>query len=790
MKPRVLIVDDSLTVRMDLEEAFTEAGVEVELCVDLASARSALRNRRFDLAIFDVLLPDGDGVDLLKETKEAPETAHIPVLLLSTEAEVRDRVRGLRTGADDYVGKPYDRSYIIDRARELLRRSSKAPAERAVPIVLVIDDTVTFREALAAKLQSLGYEAHVAETGEQGLRFAAQLRPDAVVVDGLLPGIDGPTVVRRMRTDPVIGRTPCLLLTGSTEKQDELVSLEAGADSYLHKDTSMEEILARLTALLRSSARQPVLKTERSLFGPKRILAVDDSLTFLNELSEALRNEEYDVIQARNGEEALQLLQVQHVDCVLMDLMMPDLAGDEACRRIKSETSLQDIPVIMLTARRERDTILSCLAAGADDFVPKSAEFDLLLARVRAQLRRKQFEEENRLTKEVASTLRKNETLLRALFEFAPDAVIVVDATGRIVRSNGQVEAMFGYVRSELQDKPVEVLIPERFREEHRQLREKFFQQPKVHSLTGDALRKDGKEFPVDIVLGPVHIDDGMLVVATVRDISERRRAEKELWRKDEEVREVSRQLWQATKLATMGELAASIAHELNNPLATVGLKIESLIEDYGGDSYLLGELQVIEQEVDRMAKLVGNLLQFSRVAGNQMSTTDVCAEIEKTLELLYHHLRKRNIRFTPDFEPGLPHIIADRSKLRQLYINLIVNAADAMPSGGTLTIRVRKVFREESRHLRVDFIDTGTGIPADQLPKIMEPFFTTKPEGKGTGLGLSICRRVVEEHAGKIEVVSELGKGTTISVILPITNAQNSDELDDDSMCDDEAGR
>src|SRR5690606_24525625 len=107
-----------------------------------------------------------------------------------------------------------------------------------------------------------------------------------------------------------------------------------------------------------------------------------------------------------------------------------------------------------------------------------------------------QFEEENRLTKEVASTLRKNETLLRALFEFAPDAIIVIDSTGRIVRSNGQVEAMFGYVRSELQDKPVEVLLPERYRNEHKLHRETYFRQPKVRSTTVEARRKDGSEFP------------------------------------------------------------------------------------------------------------------------------------------------------------------------------------------------------------------------------------------------------------------------------------------------------
>jgi DNA-binding response OmpR family regulator len=394
MNPRVLVVDDSLTVRMDLEEAFTEAGFAPVPCADLASARRALGQDHFALAILDILLPDGDGIDLLKEIKGNPATADVPVLLLSTEAEVRDRVRGLATGADDYVGKPYDRRYVMDRARELLRPQTRPPEPRAAPLVLVIEDSLTFREELREALEARGYVARTAETGEEGLRLASQLRPNAVVVDGHLPGIDGATVVRRLRSDAALRRIPCLLLTASEEWVDELRSLDAGADMFVRKDEGKEIILARLAAVLRSAVEPAAVEVESPLFGPKRVLAVDDSLTFLHEVTGALRQEEYEVIQAHSGEEALELLAVQPVDCILLDLVMPGLSGEETCRRIKNTSGWQDIPVVILTARKDLDAILGCLNAGADDYVPKSSEFELIKARLRAQLRRKQYEGE------------------------------------------------------------------------------------------------------------------------------------------------------------------------------------------------------------------------------------------------------------------------------------------------------------------------------------------------------------------------------------------------------------
>lgn len=237
--------------------------------------------------------------------------------------------------------------------------------------------------------------------------------------------------------------------------------------------------------------------------------------------------------------------------------------------------------------------------------------------------------------------------------------------------------------------------------------------------------------------------------------------------RAEEEVREVSRQLWQATKLATVGELAASIAHELNNPLATVSLRVEALMgQTPKGDSRRRA-LEVIAQEVARMGNLVANMLQFSRSSAPQVSTLDLRQEIEKTLELIYYHLRKRGINVVRDFSLEVPQIHADRQQLRQLFLNLFTNAGDSMPKGGDLTIRVSG----SDKGLAIEITDTGMGIAPEDLPKIMEPFFTTKPEDKGTGLGLSICRRIVDEHKGTLEIKSILGKGTTVFIGLPLIN-------------------
>jgi len=243
-----------------------------------------------------------------------------------------------------------------------------------------------------------------------------------------------------------------------------------------------------------------------------------------------------------------------------------------------------------------------------------------------------------------------------------------------------------------------------------------------------------------------------------------------ELEKKREEVQFINQQLLQVDRMATMGELAASIAHELNNPLATISLRAESLVSRFSPNDSAYRSLQIISQEVERMAALVTNLLEFSRRSQRQFITIDVCQEIEYALELINYHFRKNRIKVKRDYRPLVQKLQADRQELQQLFLNLFTNACDAMPEGGTLTIEIKT--DSITNCVAINFTDTGIGINHNDLAKVMDPYFTTKPEGKGTGLGLSICRRIVQEHhGGSIIITSEVGKGTTILIKLPIVN-------------------
>lgn len=437
MNDAILIVDDSVTVRMNLAEAFHAAGLNALPCGSIAEARQALAGGGVGVVVLDVNLPDGDGVDFLRELRASAEGANAGVMMLSTAAEIGDRIRGMTTGADDYVGKPYDASYVVAKARELMRgRRGATPMDRP-PCVLVVDDSLTYREHLREALEDAGYAVVTAVDGEEGLRLAADRRPNAIIVDSMMPGIDGATLVRRVRLDAALRGIPCLLLTAGEDRGAELQAYDAGVDAFVRKEGDVDLVLAKLAAMLRR-ASQAELHDTASLAGPKRILAVDDSMTYLQELAGSLREDGYEVIPARSGEEALQLLAVQAVDCILLDLMMPGLSGRETCSLIKAAPGLRDIPLIMLTAIDDRATMLEGLGAGADDYIQKSSELQVLKARMQAQLRRKQFEDENRRIRDELqkSTLEIAEA--RAERELAAARAALI---GELEQKNEELEA-------------------------------------------------------------------------------------------------------------------------------------------------------------------------------------------------------------------------------------------------------------------------------------------------------------------------------------------------------------
>jgi CheY-like chemotaxis protein len=390
----VLVVDDSLTVRMDLSEALTASGFQVTAVGTLAAARAALAHQLYFLLILDVLLPDGDGVEFLQELRADPDTGRIRVMLLSAEAEVRDRVRGLQTAADDYVGKPYALQYVIARAAAF-QPNAIAGEGRPTASVLLIDDSDTYRETVKAFLESLGYKVIPAGSGEEALPLAARLRPNAVVVDATLPGMRGEEVIRRLNLNPALRTVPCVMLTGAEEVGNELAALEAGADAFVRKSADLEVLGARLAALLRATSERAARAGMVPSSGCK-ILAVDDSPTFLNALTEQLREDGYDVAIARSGEEALELMPLERIDAVILDLAMPGLSGGETCQRIKAHPQWRYVPVLMLTSSEDQQSMIDGLSAGADDYLAKSVSFEVVRARLRAQLRRKHFEDENR----------------------------------------------------------------------------------------------------------------------------------------------------------------------------------------------------------------------------------------------------------------------------------------------------------------------------------------------------------------------------------------------------------
>lgn len=395
-RPVVLIVDDSLTVRMDLQAAIEAAGMDAKGCATVAEARDTLSKSPVDLIVLDVLLPDQDGIEFLKELRAAQSTWEIPVMLLSSETEVRDRVRGLSMGANEYIGKPYDVRQVVLRARGLLEGKRPATPAPDHATILVVDDSTTFREALREALQNAGYEVLTAQTCAEGLQLAGLECPHALIVDEGLPDGSGSSLIRRLRMDAALRYVPCLLLTGSEGPKTELKALEEGADDFAQKSPNLDLVLTRLAALLRSGSTRVQPRLGGSSLGPKRVLAVDDSPTFLNLLSEELLKEGYEVATAESGSEALDLLKVQRADCILLDLVMPNLTGKETCRAIKASPDLREIPVIILTAHSEEDAMIDSINAGADDYVAKSNDFEILKARLRAQIRRKHFEMENR----------------------------------------------------------------------------------------------------------------------------------------------------------------------------------------------------------------------------------------------------------------------------------------------------------------------------------------------------------------------------------------------------------
>ena len=252
--------------------------------------------------------------------------------------------------------------------------------------------------------------------------------------------------------------------------------------------------------------------------------------------------------------------------------------------------------------------------------------------------------------------------------------------------------------------------------------------------------------------------------------------ATSELAKRNEELKllnealfESQRQLSQSEKLAALGQVTATMAHQIGTPLNSISGYIQLMLQEGNLPPTDRDRLKIIESQLDRLADSVKNLLSFTRQPKPQLRPLNVNGVLEELIHLSEPWLHARKVKLFSSLSSDLPLVLGDPTQLQTLFLNLITNALDAMHDGGSLTIKTQEISFRNGKWLEISITDTGIGITEESKKRIFEPFFTTKKMGEGTGLGLAICEKIVKEHSGRLEVESEVGKGSTFSVLIPV---------------------
>ena len=385
-----------------------------------------------------------------------------------------------------------------------------------------------------------------------------------------------------------------------------------------------------------------------------------------------------------------------------------------------------------------------------------------------------------------ADQLQESYDRFRAVTDSANDAIASVNRRGEIVFWNLRAQQVFGYSESEALGQPLTLLMPERYRFDYAEEMARLLSGESRwvgRSVELAGLRRDGTEVPVELSLSTWTAGQEMFYTAVIRDITERKQAAETLRQREEQLR-------QAQKMEAVGRLAGGIAHDFNNLLTAILGYADLLIRDLPADSRPRKDAEEIQKAGRSAADMIRELLAFGRKQVLQPVVLDLKAVTEGTQNLL-RRLLGAQVELVVESTAEPDCVRADRTQLEQVLVNLAVNARDAMPRGGRLTIRTSVVALDgvvaepglpplNGRYAVLTVSDTGEGMSEETRARIFEPFFTTKPVGKGTGLGLATVYGIVKQSGGHIWVESERGKGTSFNVALPVIDAEAAPESDD----------
>jgi PAS domain S-box-containing protein len=486
---------------------------------------------------------------------------------------------------------------------------------------------------------------------------------------------------------------------------------------------------------------------------PPSILFVDDDEANRFAFSWVLRRAGFQTQEVTTGSDALQALQGEKKpDLVILDVNLPDIDGFEVCRRIKAHPATASIPVLHVSAvfTRTEDKEHG-LEGGADAYLTKPVEAREVVATVRSLLRMHRAEE-------AARTAARQ---WQATFDAIDAAVALLDRDGRLVRANRALAELLGRPAAELLGRPFDGLLGQAFGAAASRLVALLGQPP---GWPAQEVAVGERWFRVSA--GPVRGEsaepNGRALVLS--DVTQRKRLEG--------------QLLQAQKMEAVGRLAGGVAHDFNNLLTAITGNLALLLLQAPPEGAQREMLRITENAAWRAAELTRQLLGFSRQARLALEPINLNRCVEETMTLLRRTL-DRNIEVRTACDAALGKVRADAGQMQQVLMNLALNARDAMPQGGALTVETANVEVSEAHaaarlsarpgpFVRVRVRDTGHGIPAAIQGRIFEPFFTTKEQGQGTGLGLAMVFGIVQQHQGWVELSSPPGEGACFDVYLP----------------------
>jgi len=574
-----------------------------------------------------------------------------------------------------------------------------------------MEDETSVARGLEMILRDEGYGVDWTPSGKKAIEKLNHKGIDLLVADLRLPDMDGMEVIKRVKTNRP--ETGIIVITGYASVSSAVEAMKTGAVAYLQKPFTEDEFKVAVEEAFKEKGRDSRRKQYLMNSGMENLIQKNQVLMILEDHQFPL-----------------------NVDGLL--------------------TRNHHLPHDEVRSSLEKEIIREKMSIKSDE--------------ISTPLRSEYVEDEGfSLEMESEGVFKRRETYERAIVEHAIDGILVCNETGRAVIYNRKLEMLLGYPEHDVYEnmswgdffpdieekKFKELLFSERCGGPHR-----------LFSCETKLLSKSGNQIPVvasAVVLTEKNREMG--IAAFFRDLKETKDAEQEIG--DQE------HLLHQDKMISLGKLAASVVHEINNPLMGIlnYIRLTQKIINRGSLSKehitkFQRYLALIESETDRCSKIVSNLLAFSRKSKPLFDAVNINELLEKCIMLSQHKLTLQNIEVKKAFGGDLPEIWGDFNQLQQCMINLIFNAIDAMQDGGSLT--VSSSLDPHEGKVEVKVADTGCGISEEDVPRIFEPFYTTKKEGQGVGLGLSTVYGIINHHHGTIRVESELGKGTIFSIDLP----------------------